>query len=285
MRVLTSRFPSGALGDPGAWRSLVSALDWGSRGRRFKSSRPDSIAALREQALPGLLSLPGRASPYGPCCDAQNRSLRSLSSRREDVMPPRYRSPSLRYAVSPPSGVKSSRFHTIAPLRHQALPGLLSLPGRASPYGPCCDAQNRSLRSLSSRREDVMPPRYRSPSLRYAVSPPSGVKSSHFRPAARRHKHHQPHTVHGEGSSGPAATWPHITTNGPSGAVHDLQKPPSLHANRSSCSNVRSVGGCDPPLHASHRPPPTTPFAGAVMRPNAGPHAPPTSRYNAPCLI
>ena len=26
----------------GAWRSLASALDWGSRGRRFKSCRPDS---------------------------------------------------------------------------------------------------------------------------------------------------------------------------------------------------------------------------------------------------
>jgi hypothetical protein len=25
----------------GAWRSLASALDWGSRGRRFKSCRPD----------------------------------------------------------------------------------------------------------------------------------------------------------------------------------------------------------------------------------------------------
>ena len=25
----------------GAWRSLVSALDWGSRGRWFESSRPD----------------------------------------------------------------------------------------------------------------------------------------------------------------------------------------------------------------------------------------------------
>ena len=25
----------------GTWRSLVSALDWGSRGREFKSPRPD----------------------------------------------------------------------------------------------------------------------------------------------------------------------------------------------------------------------------------------------------
>ena len=32
----------------GAWRSLASALDWGSRGRRFKSCRPDYLA---KQAL------------------------------------------------------------------------------------------------------------------------------------------------------------------------------------------------------------------------------------------
>ena len=28
-------------GDDGTWRSLVSALVWGTRGRRFKSGRPD----------------------------------------------------------------------------------------------------------------------------------------------------------------------------------------------------------------------------------------------------
>ena len=27
----------------GLWRSLVSALVWGTRGRRFKSSQPDAI--------------------------------------------------------------------------------------------------------------------------------------------------------------------------------------------------------------------------------------------------
>ena len=30
----------------GTWRSLVSVLDWGSRGRRFKSSRPDHFKGL-----------------------------------------------------------------------------------------------------------------------------------------------------------------------------------------------------------------------------------------------
>ena len=29
----------------GLWRSLVSALDWGSRGRRFKSSQPDAVTS------------------------------------------------------------------------------------------------------------------------------------------------------------------------------------------------------------------------------------------------
>ena len=29
--------------NPGPWRSLVSALDWGSRGRRFESPRPDRM--------------------------------------------------------------------------------------------------------------------------------------------------------------------------------------------------------------------------------------------------
>jgi hypothetical protein len=31
----------GSTRQSGAWRSLASALDWGSRGRRFKSCRPD----------------------------------------------------------------------------------------------------------------------------------------------------------------------------------------------------------------------------------------------------
>ena len=30
-------------GHVGLWRSLVSALDWGSRGRGFKSRQPDQI--------------------------------------------------------------------------------------------------------------------------------------------------------------------------------------------------------------------------------------------------
>ena len=35
----------------GLWRSLVSALDWGSRGREFKSPRPDSEAAIAAVAV------------------------------------------------------------------------------------------------------------------------------------------------------------------------------------------------------------------------------------------
>ena len=41
------RLPSGGFG---AWRSLASALDWGSRGRRFKSCRPDWLIALGNRA-------------------------------------------------------------------------------------------------------------------------------------------------------------------------------------------------------------------------------------------
>ena len=37
-----------SLTHPGPWRSLVSALDWGSRGRRFESSRPDSMEVCAE---------------------------------------------------------------------------------------------------------------------------------------------------------------------------------------------------------------------------------------------
>src|SRR6185436_3981389 len=32
----------------GAWRSLVSAPDWGSGGRWFKSSRPDQFHRIRQ---------------------------------------------------------------------------------------------------------------------------------------------------------------------------------------------------------------------------------------------
>src|SRR5437870_6177692 len=35
--------PPSTLSPFGPWRSLVSALDWGSRGREFKSPRPDRI--------------------------------------------------------------------------------------------------------------------------------------------------------------------------------------------------------------------------------------------------
>jgi hypothetical protein len=33
---------------PGAWRSLVSALVWGTKGRRFESGRPDSNPRLED---------------------------------------------------------------------------------------------------------------------------------------------------------------------------------------------------------------------------------------------
>src|SRR6266508_4233879 len=36
----------------GAWRSPASALAWGARGRRFKSSRPDKYRPIRPQTPP-----------------------------------------------------------------------------------------------------------------------------------------------------------------------------------------------------------------------------------------
>src|SRR5581483_6518871 len=39
----------------GLWRSLVSALDWGSRGREFKSPQPDGEAQNRGRNPRALL--------------------------------------------------------------------------------------------------------------------------------------------------------------------------------------------------------------------------------------
>src|SRR4051812_12958930 len=48
----------------GLWRSLVSALDWGSRGREFKSPQPDHESADPEPArrVPAL----SRTGPQHP---------------------------------------------------------------------------------------------------------------------------------------------------------------------------------------------------------------------------
>src|SRR5918999_4865264 len=39
---------AGIMGDSGTWRSLVSALVWGTRGRRFKSGRPDELPSAAQ---------------------------------------------------------------------------------------------------------------------------------------------------------------------------------------------------------------------------------------------
>ena len=42
---------------PGLWRSLVSALDWGSRGREFESPQPDTVTrGFSETRSPWFLS-------------------------------------------------------------------------------------------------------------------------------------------------------------------------------------------------------------------------------------
>jgi hypothetical protein len=37
----------------GTWRSLVSALVWGTRGRRFKSGRPDGSVVRADEGSSG----------------------------------------------------------------------------------------------------------------------------------------------------------------------------------------------------------------------------------------
>jgi cardiolipin synthase (CMP-forming) len=46
--------PVGMIGAHGTWRSLVSALVWGTRGRRFKSGRPDQMDRIL--TIPNVLS-------------------------------------------------------------------------------------------------------------------------------------------------------------------------------------------------------------------------------------
>ena len=70
----------------GAWRSLVSALVWGTRGPEFKSRRPDWTKALLTQgfhsgispmALPRSLDQDEISLSRSPCCKAHrcNREL------------------------------------------------------------------------------------------------------------------------------------------------------------------------------------------------------------------
>ena len=42
----------------GAWRSLVSALVWGTKGRRFESGRPDSLDLWDLQGKAWLAEVP-----------------------------------------------------------------------------------------------------------------------------------------------------------------------------------------------------------------------------------
>ena len=52
---------------PGLWRSLVSALDWGSRGRRFESSQPDGEGGPDQHIRSGPLCVRSRPrSPRSP---------------------------------------------------------------------------------------------------------------------------------------------------------------------------------------------------------------------------
>jgi hypothetical protein len=49
----------------GAWRSLVSALVWGTRGPEFKSRRPDLTEALQPRGF-RVSNCPGREQSLCP---------------------------------------------------------------------------------------------------------------------------------------------------------------------------------------------------------------------------
>jgi hypothetical protein len=51
------RYPLRVAVANGTWPSLVKALDWGSRERRFESARPDSLNG-RQRILAAILSVP-----------------------------------------------------------------------------------------------------------------------------------------------------------------------------------------------------------------------------------
>ena len=79
----------------GLWRSLVSALDWGSRGRRFESCQPDHANRYYTTALFSAITLGARelrASPVNqarpgitatPCKQLRSHwSMRALRRRK-----------------------------------------------------------------------------------------------------------------------------------------------------------------------------------------------------------
>jgi hypothetical protein len=59
--------PLTRVAESGLWRSLVSALDWGSRGREFKSPQPDAVnmqVRLGTDAGTGIGSKPDQPDRY-----------------------------------------------------------------------------------------------------------------------------------------------------------------------------------------------------------------------------
>ncbi len=53
----------------GAWRSLVSALVWGTRGPEFKSRRPDSEPhGYRDRAAGAAIPVPNQCPNVPPRC-------------------------------------------------------------------------------------------------------------------------------------------------------------------------------------------------------------------------
>lgn len=65
----------------GAWRSLASASDWGSEGRRFKSCRPDSESLTTTRVMVRLFLLAEResASCYAGATACRKMQISALS--------------------------------------------------------------------------------------------------------------------------------------------------------------------------------------------------------------
>ena len=67
----------------GLWRSLVSALVWGTRGRRFKSSQPDTNVVRHQKLASHIVAFTGQGSATG-FLDALRATLHELIENFDD---------------------------------------------------------------------------------------------------------------------------------------------------------------------------------------------------------
>ena len=62
----------------GLWRSLVSALVWGTRGRRFKSSQPDTNVVRHQKVASHMAASEGQGSAPASSTRYERRFMSSL---------------------------------------------------------------------------------------------------------------------------------------------------------------------------------------------------------------